>query len=115
MAVREVEKSSGRRQGRSVSAGKHGRLREAVATIGLIAIFAGASVGAYTGFRWGGLGAAFIGALVGGGLGYALVYVITNVVRQNSRLFTLVLTLAVLGAIAWGLHWLGGSLGFNPK
>lgn len=113
MATREPDKASGRRKG--ASAGKHGRLREAVATIGLLAIIAGASAGIYLGAIWAGLGAAFIGGLVGAAVGYGLVYAITNVVRQNSGLFTLLLALAIIGAIAWGLHKLGGTLGFNPQ
>lgn len=97
------------------SAGRNGRLKEAVATAGIVAILVGAGMGAYLGFGWGGLGAAFIGALVGGTFGFGVIYAITNVIRQNSQLFKLLLALIVIGGIAWALHMLGGTFGFNPK
>ncbi len=93
----------------------HGTLKNAVATLSMLAMAAGAAAGAYLGFRWGGLGVAFVGALIGGALGFGIIYTVTNVIRQNSGLFTLLLTLLVIAAIALGLHALGGFLGFNPQ
>jgi len=94
---------------------RHGRLKNAVATLSMLAMVAGAGAGAYLGFLWGGLGVAFIGALVGCALGFGIIYGITNVIRQNSGLFTLLLTLAVIAAIAVALHALGSYFGFNPQ
>lgn len=94
---------------------RHGPLKNAVATLSMLAIAAGAAAGAYIGFLWGGLGVGFIGALVGGALGFGIIYAVTNIIRQNSGLFTLLLTLLVIAAVAIGLHALGGYFGFNPR
>ncbi len=111
MAAKEAARGAGKRG----ASAKGGRLKEAVATVGLLAMAAGAIAGAYLGFRFGGLGASFIGTLAGAALGFGLIYVMTNVVRQNSKLFTLVIAVTAIGLIAWGLHALGGMLGFNPR
>ncbi|MFM9941673.1 MAG: hypothetical protein ACKVP7_19490 [Hyphomicrobiaceae bacterium] len=111
MAAREAARGTSKRG----ASAKGGRLRDAVATVGMLAMAAGSIAGAYLGFRFGGLGAGFIGALAGGAIGFGLVYVITNVVRQNSKLFTLIIAMTVIGLIAWGLHALGSVLGFNPR
>ncbi len=94
---------------------RHGRLKNAVATLSMLAMAAGAAAGAYLGFLWAGLGAAFIGAIVGGALGFGIIYAVTNIIRQNSGLFTLLLTLVVIAAVAVGLHALGSYFGFNPQ
>ena len=100
---------------RQKSAGnRHGRLKNAVVTLAMLAMVAGAAAGVYLGFLWGGLGVAFIGALIGGALGFAIIYAVTNIIRQNSGLFTLLLTLVVITAVAVGLHALGSYFGFNP-
>jgi len=114
MAAREASRGGGKAGGKSTGS-KHGWLREAVATVGMLVMAAGAMAGAYFGFIWAGLGAGFIGALAGGAVGFGIVALITNVVRQNSKLFTLLLALVVVGLIAWGLQSLGNVLGFNPK
>jgi ABC-type Fe3+-siderophore transport system permease subunit len=101
---------------RQKSAGtRHGWLKNAVATLSMLAVAAGAAAGAYLGLLWGGLGVAFIGALIGGALGFGIIYAIANIIRQNSGLFTLLLTLVVIAAVAVGLHALGSHFGFNPQ
>jgi hypothetical protein len=100
--------------GSRAARGRKGAIKEAVATIGMFAMALGGAAGAYTGFRWAGLGAAFFGFMVGAAAGFGLVYLITNVVRRNSRFFTLLLVIAAIGLMTWGLHALGALLGFNP-
>lgn len=92
----------------------HGMLKETVATLGLLAIVAGAAAGAWVGFLLGGLGAAFLAGLAGAALGYGIVYLLTNVVRQNSGLFIGLLALGTIGLVAWGLHAVGKALGVGP-
>lgn len=72
-------------------------------------------VGAYLGYRSGGLGSGFVGLLLGAALGFGIVYVVTNLIRQNSKFFTLMAAALVLGLVVWGLHALGDGLGLNPK
>lgn len=114
MAEREMSRGAGKAGGRS-SGSKHGMLREAVATVGMLVMAAGAIAGAYLGFKWAGLGTAFLCALAGGAVGFGIVALITNIVRQNSKLFTLLLALTVVGLVAWGLHAFGEFLGFKPN
>ena len=100
--------------GGKTSRGRKGAVKETVATVGVVAMAAGSLAGAYLGFRLAGLGAAFLGLLAGGAVGFGVIYLLTNVVRQNSRFFTLIAALVIIGLVAWGLHALGGALGFNP-
>jgi len=112
-----AERESSRGAGKAGKGGgsRHGWLREAVATVGILVMAAGAVAGAYLGFKWAGLGTAFLGALAGGAVGFGIVALITNIVRQNSKLFTLLLALAVVGLVTWALHALGDILGFKPN
>ena len=90
------------------------KVEGAVATVGMIAMAVAGAAGAYLGFSAAGLGAGFVGLLAGGAVGFGIVYVLTNLVRQNSKLLTLLLALAIILVVAWGLHRLGAMLGLNP-
>ncbi len=100
---------------RTKSVRSRGRLKEAVATFGMLAMAAGGVAGAYLGYRWGGLGVAFLGLLGGGAIGLGVVFFLTNVVRRNSKFFSVLATLVIIGLIAWALHALGLGLGLDPK